>query len=135
MLQSPTVRCYVHALVRQDLSHPALPPPSELCIQLLLLLPVPAEVLTRSIRWSMDWQRTGCLTLSRQLQGSNNPPVVGTESDNPRVMSVIGSAHRIRFAARMSVLGVHVHGKQRVGPGWRLSLICVRPDMVRSRNA
>ena len=91
MLKSPTVRCYVHALVRQDLSHPALPPPSELCIQLLLLLPVPAEVLTRSIRWSMDWQRTGCLTLSRQLQGSNNPPVVGTESDNPRVMSVIES--------------------------------------------
>jgi len=39
-----------------------------------LLLPVPAEVLTRSIRWSVDWQRAGRVTqdrviLSRQLVG------------------------------------------------------------------
>ena len=40
MLQLPTVRCYVDPLVQQDLSHPALPPQSKLCIQRRLLLPV-----------------------------------------------------------------------------------------------
>jgi len=60
---------YVNPLVRQDLSQPALQPPLELCIQLRLLLPVPAEVMTRYIRW---WQRAGRVTqgrviLSRQL--------------------------------------------------------------------
>jgi hypothetical protein len=39
-----------------------------------LLLPVPAEGMTRSIRWSVDWQRAGRVTqdrviLSRQLVG------------------------------------------------------------------
>jgi hypothetical protein len=40
---------YVGPLVRQDLYHPVLQPPLELCIQRRLLLPVPALVMTRSI--------------------------------------------------------------------------------------
>ncbi len=63
---------YVGPPVRQDLSHLALLPPQELCIQLRLLLPVPVEVMTCSIHWSVDWQRAGRLTqdqviLSRHL--------------------------------------------------------------------
>ena len=46
----------------------------ELCTQRRPLLPVPAEELTRSIRWSLDWQRAGRVTqgrvnLSQQLMG------------------------------------------------------------------
>ena len=32
-----------------------------------LLLPVPAEVLTRSIRWSVDWQRASRVTQDRVI--------------------------------------------------------------------
>ena len=32
-----------------------------------LLLPEPAEVLTRSIRWSVDWQRAGRVTQGREI--------------------------------------------------------------------
>ena len=46
----------------------------ELCTQQRPLLSVPAEEVTRSIRWSLDWQRAGRLTqgrviLSQQLVG------------------------------------------------------------------
>jgi len=48
-------------------------PPLERCIR-RLLLPVPAEVMTRLIRLPVDWQRAGRVTqgrviLSRQLMG------------------------------------------------------------------
>ena len=57
----------VGLLVLQDLSHPALQPPLELCIQRRLLLQMPAEEMTRSIRWSADWQRAGRVTQGRVI--------------------------------------------------------------------
>jgi len=69
MLVLLPVRGYAGPLVRQDLSHPAQQPPLELCIQRRLLLPVPAEVMKRSIRWSVDRQRAGRVILSQQLVG------------------------------------------------------------------
>jgi hypothetical protein len=48
-------------------SGPALQPPLELCTQGRPLLPMPAEELTRSIRWSVDWQRAGRVTQGRVI--------------------------------------------------------------------
>ena len=59
---------YVGPLFRRNPSQSALPPPLELCTQLRLLLPVPAEELTRSIRWSLDWQRAGRVTQGRVIR-------------------------------------------------------------------
>ena len=36
-------------------------------LRLRPLLPVPAEELTRSIRWSVDWQRAGRVTQGRVI--------------------------------------------------------------------
>ena len=65
---------YVGPLFRRNPSQSALPPPLELCTQRRPLLPVPEEELTRSIRWSLDWQRAcrvtqGRVILSQQLVG------------------------------------------------------------------
>ena len=62
----PLLGC-VGLLVHQELYQPKLKPPLELCTQRRPLLPVPAEELTRSIRWSVDWQRAGRVILSQQL--------------------------------------------------------------------
>ena len=58
---------YAGPLFRLNPSQSALPPPLELCTQLRPLLPVPAEELTRSICWSLDWQRAGRVTQGRVI--------------------------------------------------------------------
>ena len=44
-----------------------LQPPLELYIQQRLLLPVPVEEMTLSIRWSVDWQRADRVTQGRVI--------------------------------------------------------------------
>ena len=66
MLLLLTLLGCVGLLARQDLSHPVLQPPLELYIQ-QRLLPVPVEEMTRSIRWSVEWQRAGRVTQGRVI--------------------------------------------------------------------
>ena len=93
MLQLPTVRCYVDPLVQQDLSHPALPPQSKLCIQRRLLLPV--------------GQTTHALPgKGQELQGKGQTTLEQTPRERPgRVRQPTSCQDRVRQSASCQARG------------------------------